>query len=381
MKWKDDFEKIWIETSNLQEVGYSSVYSEQGPSWNEKVLGILEKEKSKGLSTEKHLRFHAEFFGMGPLFEIINDENVTEILITDLDKICYEHRGQLKVLEDGFFSSITFRKFLDRICDATQSHLTAKNPFVDSYYKNFRLSLVGGEVSHGRIQVSLRRHPENPWTLEQLQDAGWADGHQLAFIQNLVRARKNFLIVGGTGSGKTSICNALLQYLPKEERVVVIEDTQEIKLPNSVSTKLLTRFDPHGELPDIDQGQLVRRALRLRPDRLVIGEVRGGEAKDLLMALATGHGGSFSTIHADSASQAMIRLEMLIQLGAPQWNIQAIRKLIQMSLEYLIVTKKNADGCRRLHSIFKISALEENGFLLDPVLNYSEISSNRFSIC
>jgi len=133
--------------------------------------------------------------------------------------------------------------------------------------------------------------------------------------------------------------------------------------------RLVTREDPQGVLPPVDQMQLVRRTLRLRPDRIVMGEVRGAEAKDFLMALATGHGGSFGTLHAQDASQALLRLEMLIQMGAPQWGLQAIRRLIQLSLDYVIVAEKNKAGNRHLKGIYRLCSLEDNGFLLEPALS------------
>ena len=184
----------------------------------------------------------------------------------------------------------------------------------------------------------------------------------------LVEQKRNFLVVGTTGTGKTSILNACLKSLGSNERTVIIEDSRELTLSNSASLRLLTRDDPQKILPPIDQGDLVRHALRLRPDRLVIGEIRGPEAKDLLMALSTGHSGSFSTLHAATAAQALIRLEMLIQLGAPHWNLQAIRRLIFMSLQAIAVVGRGQNGARQLQGIFILSSLEETGFLLERLI-------------
>jgi pilus assembly protein CpaF len=186
-----------------------------------------------------------------------------------------------------------------------------------------------------------------------------------------VEQRKNFLIVGGTGTGKTSLINALLHTCSDNERALVIEDTAEIELPNLSSMKLLTRQDPQGILKPIDQGQLLCHALRLRPDRIVVGEIRGAEAKDLLMALATGHSGSFGSLHASDARQALIRLEMLIQMGAPQWSLSAVRRLIQLSLDYVLLVGKSANGERQFQGVFKICSLEETGFLIEKVSSLS----------
>jgi pilus assembly protein CpaF len=166
------------------------------------------------------------------------------------------------------------------------------------------------------------------------------------------------------------VLNSLLDLLPENERVVVIEDSSEIALSNKASMKLLTREDPHGILPAIDQTQLVKRSLRLRPDRIVMGEVRGSEAKDFLMAMATGHSGSFGTLHAQDANQALIRLEMLIQMGAPQWSLTAIRRLIQLSLDYIIITGRATTGERQLKGVYRLCSLEDQGFLVEQVDPY-----------
>ena len=172
--------------------------------------------------------------------------------------------------------------------------------------------------------------------------------------------------MGGTSSGKTSFLQSLLQEFSKNERAVIIEDTQELNLPNSACCSLLTRQDPSGCVRDITMDDLLKRALRLRPDRLVIGEIRGPEAKSLLMALATGHDGSFGSMHARTASEALLRLEMLIQMGAPQWNLKSIRHLIAMTLQNIFVVEK-LNGKRQLQGIYQISSLEENGIILQKL--------------
>ena len=215
--------------------------------------------------------------------------------------------------------------------------------------------------------ISLRRHPKNPWTFQKLKETGWANAEQIELLQKMVEKKENFLIIGGTGSGKTSLLNACLQHLQQNERAVIIEDTSEIKAPNAISCKLLTRQDAQGVLAPIDQTELVRQSLRMRPDRLVLGEIRGPEAKDLLMALSTGHAGSFATLHATDARQALLRLEMLIQLGAPYWSIEAIRNLIFLSLQKIVVVHRNKDSRRELAGIFQISSRESSGILIDQL--------------
>lgn len=319
----------------------------------------------QGLSSVDAKRIQSEFLELGPIDELIQDENISEIMIRDFDKVVFEKNGSLYEHSDHFFSEVTYREFVQRICAQSHTHINIERPCTNGKFLDFRLHMVGPELTGKSTQVCLRRHPKSPWTLSKLKDSDWAQESEFQLLENIISARKNFLVVGGTGSGKTSLLNACLQNIEPNQRAVLIEDTPELTVPNGCSTKLLTRFDAHGILPPIDQQELVRQSLRMRPDRLVMGEIRGTEAKDLLMALSTGHDGSFATLHASSASQALLRLEMLIQLGAPMWSLQAIRNLMKLSLQNIIVVGKTKDGLRRLLGIYELSSIEDNGILLE----------------
>lgn len=312
-------------------------------------------------------RIRNEMNSWGPLCDLIEDESITEIIVNGPHSIWFEKDGRLRHHPDSFFSELSFRNCLDRLCHAARTHITTEHPCGDGQFLDFRLSLIGADLTQGAAHFSLRRHPKNPWSFPKLAEKGWCSAPDLVFFQNLIEQKKNFLIVGATGSGKTSVLNAFLNLLPENERIIAIEDTSEIALPNSASMKMLTREDPQGVLPPVDQTQLVKRSLRLRPDRLAMGEVRGGEAKDFLMALATGHAGSFGTLHSQDAVQALIRLEMLIQMGAPQWSLTAIRRLIHLSLDYVIVTERLSSGQRNFKGAYKLCSLEDHGILIEPV--------------
>ncbi len=312
-------------------------------------------------------RILAEFEGMGPLALLLADTEITEIMVNGPERIWFEKEGQLFPLEDRFVSDLSYRNFSHRILAESHVVLTSETPTGQGQFRHFRLHVIGAELTKSHTHFCLRRHPENPWTFERLSASGWGREAQLNALRAVVNSRANFLVVGATGSGKTSVINACMQSLPESERCVLIEDTLELKVPNTASMRLLTREDPNGILKKVDQAELVRNSLRLRPDRIVMGEMRGEEAKDFLMALSTGHAGSFGSLHAASAAQALIRLEMLIQLGAPHWSLLAIRRLIQMSLQAIIVVRKNSQGKRDLEGIYKLSSLEESGLLLERV--------------
>lgn len=336
--------------------------TQNSEKFRETLEGFLQCEPE-----DLRTRLLAEYFTYGPLDWLLRDETISEILVNGPESIWFEKDGRLHQHEDLFLSETSFNNCLHRLCEKSRCQSTIEHPAATGYFEEFRLTLVRQELTRNHHHLSLRRHPKNPWTLERLQNAGWCTDGDSQLLRGLVTQRRNFLIVGNTGSGKTSLINALLQTLSANERAIVIEDTPEIELPNSSCMKLVTRDDPQGILKDITQSDLLRHSLRLRPDRIVMGEIRGAEAKDLLMALATGHGGSFGTLHASDPRQALIRLEMLIQMGAPQWNLQAVRRLIHLSLDCILMVEKTAEGKRKFQGAYRICSLEENGFLVEKI--------------
>lgn len=315
---------------------------------------------------ELRSRLEQEFFGSGPLSALTGDHQVQEIVVNGASEIWFERDKVFHALEDRFLSDRTFKNFIDRVCASAEIKVDLATPFADGRWRDFRVHLACAPLTHCSFHLTLRRLPENPWTLEKLEHAGWASRAAIEILRGLIRERKNILFLGPTGSGKTSVLGACLKDLDANERVVILEDTDELPRPNSASTKLLTRNQATASLPGVTLSDLVRQCLRMRPFRIVMGEVRGSEAKDLLLALATGHSGSLGTLHAAEARQALLRLEMLVQLGAPQWSVQAIRQLIQLSVDALVVCGSSG-GHRCLEGIFKVAALESFGFLLEPL--------------
>jgi pilus assembly protein CpaF len=316
-------------------------------------------------SAEISYRIQSEYFGNGPLESLLQDPDVTEIIVNGGDSIWFEKMGKLSRWQDRFLSKLTYRNFIARLSREAGILTSLDCPFGDGSWNNCRVHLITPPASGDEAVLTLRRHPLNPWTLERLDSLNWANPHNLCQLKELIANKRNFLVIGSTGSGKTSVLNACLATLPTDERAVIIEDTSELVAPNQASTKLLTRRDAQGLLKEIDLTDLLRQALRMRPDRIIMGEVRGSEAKDLLMAFATGHSGCMGTMHADTARQALLRLEMLIQLGAPQWSLHAVRMLILLSLHAVVVVTRTPEGTRRLEGIYKITSLEDIGFLIE----------------
>lgn len=347
----------------LEEFGQAWTYDTRDllkPS-TDKVLKELIEKRSQSIRG----RLLSEFFGEGPLTELLADTSVNEIIVNGEKEIWFERSGQLWKLEDSFLHPVSFKGFIERLCAEGGLKVDLAQPFADGRWRAFRCHLTCAPLTHCSFHLTLRRTPDIRWTLAALAERHWGSQKQIDKIKKLLLSRSNLLVCGPTGSGKTTVLSACLLALNEDERIVAIEDTDELPRPNSASTKLLTRPES-AQLCEVSLAELVRQSLRMRPSRLVVGEVRGPEAKDLLLALATGHSGSMGTLHASDPRQALLRLEMLVQLGAPQWQLQAVRQLIQLSIDALIMCDLK-DGQRRLAGIYRLAALESVGFLLEPV--------------
>ena len=336
----------------------------------EKIVHLIEK-KVFCLKSRKRLR--EEFFQSGPLTSLLDKEEVNEIIVNQYDKIWIEKQTSLTLLEDSFLSEISYLNFLKRICEDIKTDFNIEKPFAEGRWKNFRTHIISSPLSSKCPLLTLRRTSLNRWSLDDLIKQGWSHNPAtLSLLNNIIEQRKNILVVGPTGSGKTTLINALLQLTPSSERSLIIEEVDEIKTPNEVSCKLLTHESLDKNFITYSQQDLIKHSLRMRPDRLILGEIRANEAKDFLQALATGHSGSLASIHASHPQQAILRLETLIQ-QATNWSAQSIKKLIHLSLDYLILVEKKGEE-RKLKGVYQIAGLEDRiGLLIETVLEEKDL--------
>jgi pilus assembly protein CpaF len=331
------------------------------------ALELCLKKSLDILSEAERKRITDEFFEYGPLMKLQDEEAVTEIMIMGPDSIWVERQGKIERHNDRFLNRITYRSCLNRILRASKAYVDEARPFANGRWDNFRIHAVGAPIVFDLPCLTLRRIRHHRWTLQELADAGWTNSRGARILREVIGDRQNVLVIGATGSGKTSVLSAAINEVRDRERVLILEDTDEIPIPNSVSIKLLTKTPKHSDDTGYQLGDLLKQALRMRPDRLVMGEVRGAEAKDLLLAFATGHNGCWGTLHALNAREALLRLEMLVQMGAPQWTTQTVRSLIHSSIHYILNVEKTPEGRRRLNSINKVASLEEVGFCFSTI--------------
>ncbi len=288
---------------------------DQRASEPQDLLEIAE-DQLKNTDSPIEKRILSELFESGPLKELFEDEDITEVLVNGDQHIYYEKKGKFQKHSDQFMCSMSFNNFIHKICKETHNTYDYSHPHIDTFWKGFRVHLIAQPLVN-KPHLSFRRHPKNSWSLEKLEQLHWATPDAINILKSLVHAKKNIIVIGPTGTGKTSVLNSLLNEISPLERAVILEDSEELHLPNLMSVKMLTRSSENPDLKSYDLADLLKQSLRMRPERIILGEIRGPEAKDLLMMLSTGHKGGLCTLHADSAQQALLRLEMLVQLGAP----------------------------------------------------------------
>lgn len=358
---KNLFQKLRVEKSAILALDKANTIS--APELKEKSLQLSLSDNLQTVDLAVRRRILDELNGFGPITCLLEDESVTEILINQFDQIYFERLGKLQRCEDQFFDSNSYKDFIEKVCNYCQTYINAEKPFIEVQLNFLRITVLFPDICRGEYIVSIRKQPLTQWTFDRLLSQDWASENKVLAIRKLAAAKKNFLVIGSTGSGKTSVLQACINEM-NQDRLVIVEDTQELQPVFSQNTSLLTRIDPTKKLIDVTMNDLIKKALRLRPDRLCVGEIRGEEATALLMALATGHDGSFGSLHARSAHEALLRLEMLIQMGAPQWSLQSIRRLIGLTVQNILVVEKR-DGKRCLEGIYELGSVEEHGITLD----------------
>jgi len=301
--------------------------------------------------------------GLGPIEPYLNDSQVTEIMVNAPDEIFVEKDGELEPVEAAFRDEQHILNVIDRIVAPLGRRVDESTPFVDARLPDgSRVNAIIPPLALRSPALTIRRFSADPFTLKRLVEMESIDKQMAGFLQACIRARLNILISGGTGSGKTSTLNALARCIPKGERLVTIEDTAELQLtaPNLVS---LESRPPNIEgAGEVNIRTLVFNALRMRPDRIIVGEVRGPEAFDMLQAMNTGHPGSLTTVHANSPADAVRRLESMVLMAGLDLPQPAIREQIASSLDLILQQERMPGGSRKVVSIAEVLFTQDEGW-------------------
>lgn len=296
-----------------------------------------------------------EMLGLGPLEPLLKDPDVSDILVNGPHQIYVERHGRLTLEGRRFADGAHLIRTIERIVSRVGRRIDESSPMVDARLSDgSRVNAVLPPLALDGPVLSIRRFASNPYTLQQLVAQESLNEGMAQLLQDYVKARLNILVSGGTGTGKTTLLNVLSTFVDVGERLVTIEDTAELRLSQPHVIRLETRPVNVEGLGEVSTRQLVRNALRMRPDRLIVGEVRGAEALDMLQAMNTGHEGSMSTLHANSPEDALVRLEQMAGQGNRQLSERNIRAQIASALQIIVQTGRLPDGQRKIMSITEL---------------------------
>jgi pilus assembly protein CpaF len=342
----------------------------------ERVNALLLEEKVPLSGPEKQQIVRDvmdEVFGYGPLDEFLRDPFVSDILVNGPHKIYLERQGRLEMTNASFLDSDHLMRVIRRIADNVGRRVDESNPMLDARLPDgSRVNAIIPPLALDGPALSIRRFGTNPLDMHRLIEIDALRDDMATFVEACVQCKMNALISGGTGTGKTTFLNALSKWIPAGERVVTIEDAAELQLQREHVVRLETRppnIEGEGE---VTQRDLLRNSLRMRPDRIIIGEVRGGETIDMLQAMNTGHEGSMTTVHANSPRDALRRIENMVSMAGLNFPVHAIRDQISSALDVIIHLGRLAGGARKIVEIVEITGMEGDTICLHEIYRYDQ---------
>lgn len=319
-----------------------------------------------------------ESVGFGPLEPLISDHSITEILINGCNEVYVERLGRLQLTDVKFRNDDHIRHIVDRIVAPLGRRIDESSPMVDARLPDgSRVNAVIAPISLNGTLVSIRKFRKDPFKMEDFINLNSLSSAMAKFLDGVVKAKMNTLISGGTGSGKTSLLNVLATSIPHSERVITIEDSAELRLnrPNVVGMEARpANVEGKGE---ISIRQLVKNALRMRPDRIIVGEVRSGEAFDMLQAMNTGHEGSLTTVHANSPDDALRRVEAMVVMAGMDLPSHIVREYIVGALDIILQATRLTDGTRKVVSISEVAKLENGAHEIREIFTFKRTGMTK----
>jgi pilus assembly protein CpaF len=343
-------------------------------------LGIVKEimaDQRVPLSYDEQERIQAdlldEVFGLGPLEPLLRDPRISDILVNDKDHVFIEKGGLLQRVSTTFRDDRHLLQIIDRIVSRVGRRVDESSPMVDARLPDgSRVNAIIPPLALDGPSMSIRRFGTGPLAANQLVKLNSISAEMMEMLSAAVKARISILIAGGTGAGKTTFLNILSQYIPNNERLVTIEDAAELRLAQENIVRLETRPPNIEGQGAIKQRQLLINCLRMRPDRIIIGEVRGEEAFDMLQAMNTGHEGSMTTIHANTPRDAISRLESMVAMGNMNLPEKSVRQQIASALTIVVQATRMSDGTRKVTSIAEITGMEENVISMQEIFSFNK---------
>jgi pilus assembly protein CpaF len=335
------------------------------------VEALIEEEGTPLSQSEKEslvTDIQHETFGLGPLETLLADPDISDILVNCYDKVYIEKFGKLSKVDVMFRDDNHLLQIIDRIVSKVGRRVDESSAYVDARLPDgSRVNAIIPPLALDGPVLSIRRFGLSPLRMSDILAFGSLNQNMMTVLEGCVKARLNVLISGGTGTGKTTLLNIISEYIPYDERIVTIEDSAELQLKQDHVVRLETRPPNIEGKGQVTQRDLVRNALRMRPDRIIVGEVRGGESLDMLQAMNTGHDGSVSTIHANTTRDALSRLETMVLMAGMDLPERAIREQVSSAIHLVLQLQRMSDGTRKVTSISEITGMEGSTIVMQDI--------------
>lgn len=352
-----------------------SVTNEELLEYVEQTVIDYAREHKIGSASIKRIvdRMYHAFRGLGALQPLLDDPTITEIMVNNHEEIFIERDGQIETTDIAFESEQKLEDTIQTIVSKVNRVVNESSPIADARLEDgSRVNVVLPPIALKGPAMTIRKFPEKPLMMEDLIRFGTLDEEVSYFLQQLVEAKYNIFIGGGTGSGKTTFLNVLSNFIPRDERLISIEDSAELQIQNIPNLVSLETRNPNTEgKGEISIKDLIRASLRMRPNRIIVGEVRGEEALDMLQAMNTGHDGSLSTGHANSVTDMLSRLETMV-LSAAELPIEVIRKQISSAIDIMIHLSRFRDHTRRVVEISEVRGMKDGEIVIAPLYKFAE---------
>ena len=372
--FKADIHRILISRLDLEKL--SRVNSNQARQAVSGLISEIVTEQRVPLSFDEQEKVLAdlldEVFGLGPLEPLLKDPKISDILVNDKDHVFVEKGGILRRVDTTFRDDRHLLQIIDRIVSRVGRRVDESSPMVDARLPDgSRVNAIIPPLALDGPSMSIRRFGTGPVGANQLVSLKSISAEMMEVLAAAVRARISILISGGTGAGKTTFLNILSQYIPQSERIITIEDAAELQLAQENIVRLETRPPNVEGQGAIRQRQLLINCLRMRPDRIILGEVRGEEAFDMLQAMNTGHEGSMATIHANTARDALSRLESMVAMSNLNLPEKTVRQQISGAIGIVVQISRMSDGSRKVMSVSEITGMEENVISMQEIFTFN----------
>ena len=326
------------------------------------LLGLIDEEAIPMNEQERRslvADLQNEVLGLGPLEPLLADPDISEIMVNGFDTVFVEKRGRIERVNIRFNDDTHLLKIIDKIVSRVGRRVDESSPMVDARLPDgSRVNAIISPIALDGPAMSIRRFAVKPLKMADLVERRTLTPGMAELLAGMVKAKTNILISGGTGSGKTTLLNILSSYIPEHERIITIEDTAELQMQQSHVVRLEPRPANSEGRGEISMRSLVKNSLRMRPDRIVLGEVRGGEVIDMLQAMNTGHDGSLTTVHANTPRDALGRLENLVGMGGVSLPVKPLRQQIASAINVIVQATRLSDGSRKITSIHEVTGME-----------------------